>query len=165
MVKKVCFFGILALLLAGCAAPPAETISDIYVEQVPAVAQQIMVDLPEEAAQPVMEREGGEKLYLCGSYEVRVQTLRSGDLNSVLEEVTGYGKDRITLIETAAGPNRRYDCSWCSAGSEGELVARTAIIDDGNYCYCVTAMASSEDAKDLKQQWQQIFSTLELCQY
>ena len=121
-----------------------------------------MVDLPEEAAQPVMERGDGDKLYLCGNYEVRVQTLRSGDLNSILEEVTGYGKDRLTLIETAAGPNRRYDCSWCSAGTEGELVARTAIIDDGSYCYCVTALAASEDANALKQQWQHMFSSLQL---
>ena len=147
-MKKVLIILLLSLLFAGCAAQPVETVSDIYVEQIPAAAKQIIVDL--------------EKLYLCGGYEVRVQTLYSSDLNSVLEEVTGYSKDRITLIETAAGPYRRYDCSWCSAGAEGELVARTAILDDGSYCYCVTAMAASEDANDLKQQWQHLFSSLKL---
>ena len=161
-MKKVWIIGILALLFTGCATQPVETVSDIYVEQTAAAAQQIIVDLPEEAAQPVMESGDGEKLYLCGGYEVRIQTLGSSDLSSVLEEVTGYSKDRITLIETAAGPYRRYDCSWCSAGAEGELVARTAILDDGSYCYCVTAMAASEDANDLKQQWQHLFSSLKL---
>ena len=161
-MKKVLIILLLPLLFTGCAAQPVETVSDIYVEQIPAAAKQIIVDLPEEAAQPVMESGDGEKLYLCGGYEVRVQTLHSGDLNSVLEEVTGYSKERITLIETAAGPYRRYDCSWCSAGAEGELVARTAILDDGSYCYCVTAMAANEDANDLKQQWQHLFSSLQL---
>ncbi len=164
MVKKVWIFGALALLLTGCAAQPLETVSDVYVEQTPALAQQITIDLPEESALPVMECDG-EKLYLCDGYELRVQTLRSADLNSVLQEVTGYGKDRITLIETDAGAYRRYDCGWCTAGTEGELVGRTAVIDDGSYCYCVTALAASEAANDLKQQWQHVFSSLELRQY
>ena len=161
-MKKVWVIGILALLITGCAAKPVETVSDIYVEQMPAVARQVIVDLPEEAARPVMQSDSGEELYLCDGYELRLQTLRSGDLNRVLEEVTGYGNERLTIIETAAGPYRRYDCSWCSAGAEGELVARTAILDDGEYCYCVTAMASSEDANDLKQQWQHMFSSVKL---
>lgn len=164
-MKKVCILVGLVLLLMGCAAKPVETVSDIYVDELPAMAQQILIDLPEEAAQPVMERGDSEKLYLCGNYELRVQTLRSGDLNGILEEVTGYSKDRLTVIETADGPYRRYDCSWCSVGAEGELVARTAIIDDGDYCYCVTALADSGEANGLKQQWQQVFSSLELRQY
>ena len=164
-MRRICTICILALLLTGCAAQPVETVSDIYVEQISAVAKQIIMDLPEEAALPVMEGSNGEKLYLCKGYEVRVQTLASGNLDNVLQEVTGYGEDRLTVIKTAAGPYSRYDCSWSSTGAEGELVGRTAVIDDGNYCYCVTALASSGDTNELKQQWQHVFSSLQLGQY
>ena len=164
-MKKVFVIGLLSAFLMGCAAQPLETVSDAYVEQVPAIAQRIMLDLPEEAAQPVMESQDGEQLFLCSGYELRVQTLNSGNLSDVISEVTGYTQDQLTLIETGAGKCRRYDCSWCTVGEEGELVGRTAILDDGNYCYCVTALAKSEDTYDLQQEWQQVFSSIELRQY
>ena len=164
-MKFVCLIGMLALLMTGCATPPIETVSDSYVEQTPAEARQLIIDLPEEAAQPVMESGDGEKLYFCGDYELRVQTLRSGDLSGVLEEVTGYAIEQLTVIETVGGDWRRYDCGWSSTGAEGELVGRTAVLDDGSYCYCVTALSDSGEANALKQQWQHVFSSLELRQY
>ena len=165
-MKKVLATTILAaLLLIGCAEPVFETVSDDYVEQTRLAAKQIILDLPPEAAQPVMESTGGEQLYQCNGYELRIQTLDAGNLDGVLRTVTGYGKEQLTVMETAAGENRRYDCVWCSTGEEGELVGRTAILDDGSYCYCVSLLAPSKSAHELQRTWQTILSTLELDQY
>lgn len=162
-MKKVCGIIILAvLLLSGCTSPALETVSDVYAEMPAAAMQRIVLDLPQEAAQPTMEGEDGEQFYQCNGYELRVQTLAAGNLDEVLRTVTGYGEEQLTIMETAAGENKRYDCVWCTAGEEGELVGRTAILDDGNYCYCVSTLAKSEDAHDLQQAWQRLLNTFEL---
>ena len=162
-MKKVCGWVILTvLLLSGCASPTLETVSDVYEEREVAASQQIVLDLPPEAAQPAMESGDGEQLYQCNGYELRVQTLAAGNLDEVLRTVSGYGKEQLTVIKTASGENQRYDCVWCTAGEEGELVGRTAILDDGNYCYCVSALAKSESAFELRQTWQQVLDTFEL---
>ena len=161
-MKVVCGVLILALLLCGCASPALETVSDVYEQPMPAEARQILIDLPQEAARSVMEGTDGGVLYQCVGYEIRVQTLAVDSLDEALRAVTGYGEEKLTVIKTAAGDYSRYDCVWCSAGEEGELVGRTAILDDGSFYYCVSLLSKSEDAYPLQQTWQQILGSLEL---
>ena len=161
-MKLVCIFILLSALLAGCTAPALETVNDVYVTQPPAEQLTIRLELPEDAAEAVMEGREGAKLYLCDGYELRLQTISSDDLDEVLRTLTGYGEDRLTVMKTREGSFDRYECVWCSAGEEGELVGRTAILSDGSYYYCVSALARSEDAYDLQDTWQQLLGNVEV---
>ena len=61
-MKKFWIIGIcVAVLLAGCASPELETISDVYVTQPPAEKMTIHLELPEDAAEAVMEGSEGTK--------------------------------------------------------------------------------------------------------
>ena len=74
-MKKVSIVVILALLLSGCADPALETVSDVYMTQPPAEIRTISLELPEDAAEAVMEGGDGARLYLCDGYELRLQTV------------------------------------------------------------------------------------------
>ena len=139
-----------------------ETVNDTYVTQPPAEMKSVLLELPEDAAQAVMEGQAGSRLYLCDGYELRLQTVSAADLDGVLRAVTGYGEDRLTVMKTQAGAFDRYDCVWCSAGEGGEVVGRTAILDDGDYFYCVTALADSGNAFELGPVWQEILDSVTL---
>lgn len=136
-----------------------ETVCDVYPQAAEVQARQILLSLPEEAAQPAMEREDGEKLYLCNGYELRVQTLPSGNLTGTLRTVTGFTEDEMTVIQTMDGENTRYDCVWCTVGETGDQVGRTAVIDDGSYYYCVSVLADSAEAGKLRQTWQTLLDS------
>ena len=159
-MKFICIVVLLSALLCGCTQPALETVNDVYVTQPPEERRSIRLELPENAAEAVMEGGEGARLYLCDGYELRLQTIAAGNMDEVLRTVTGYGEDRLTLMRTKDGDFDRYDCVWCSAGEDGELVGRAAILTDGNYYYCVSALAKSGDAPGLRETWQQIMDTL-----
>lgn len=160
-MKKCLLAAMVAVvLLAGCGAKPLETVNDVYPQVVEDAPRRLSVELPKEAALPVMQREDGEKLYLCGDFELRLQTVPSGNLAGTLRKVTGLSEETLRPIQVRWGENIRYDCVWCAAGEEGELVGKTAIIDDGCYYYCVTALAPTELAREQQELWQRIFSTI-----
>ena len=149
-----------AMLLCGCATPALETVSDVYVTQPPAEMKTICLALPEDAAEAVMEGGAGTRLYLCDGYELRLQTLDARSLDEALQTVTGYGEDRLTVMKTRDGVYDRYDSVWCTAGEEGEQVGRTAVLSDGSYYYCVSALADSGSAYGLSEVWQEILDSV-----
>lgn len=162
-MKKCWILGTLVVfLLTGCAEEPLETVSDVYLQPIEALAQQALLELPPEAAQPVMESDSGEKLYQCNGYELRLQTLPSGNFTGTLRTVTGFSEEDLTVMQTVDGENTRYDCVWCTASEEGQLVGRTAIVDDGNYYYCLSAMANADEVGQLQETWQQLFASFTL---
>ena len=144
-MKKFCVIMVLTLLLGGCNARETfETVDDGL--DVPAVAQagKIMVNLPENALEEVMEGED-EALYLCEGYHVVLQTLPGGDLSSTLRNITGYGKEEVCVMETKRYGMDRYDFVWTSASEQGDQIGRGSILSDGTYHYCVSVMGSAED--------------------
>lgn len=160
-MKKVLLLCLaVAMLLCGCATPALETVSDVYVTQPPAEMKTICLALPEDAAEAVMEGGAGTRLYLCDGYELRLQTLDARSLDEALQTVTGYGEDRLTVMKTRDGAYDRYDCVWSAAGEEGELVGRTAVLSDGSYYYCVSALADSGSAYGLSEVWQEILDSV-----
>ena len=162
-MKKVLILSLIgAVLLSGCASPALETVSDVYVTQPPAEMMTIRLELPEDAAEAVMQSGSGSRLYLCDGYELRLQTLNAGSLNEALRVVTGFEEDRLTVLKTREGAFDRYDCVWCAAGEGGEQVGRTAILGDGSYFYAVTAMADSGNAYELTPVWQEILDSITL---
>ena len=155
-MKKICALLFVCLLLTGCAAAETfETVADVYGEQNMPEPRQVVLSIPEDAQ--VLAGEQGV-LYLCDGYEVTVETLSSGDINATLRQLTGFGSDDLTVMETAQLDQNRYECVWTAAGEGGDMVGRVAVLDDGCYHYCVTVTGAAEDAHKLQETFRELLS-------
>lgn len=147
------------LLLCGCGAEETlETVADEWM--VPAMAQprEVTLRLPEDLTMPVLE-EADRKMYLGEDYEILVETMASGDLDATLRSLTGYSADRLTVIRTRQNDADRYDFVWTAAGEQGERLGRGAILDDGDYHYCLSVL---RDADEKIVVWQDVFASFSL---
>ena len=150
----------LVLMLSGCQILDFETISDDLLLPQIVEASNMTVDLPADAKQ--ISYNGTGKLYCCDGYEMTMEILPSGDLSKTIQELTGYSKDCLTVLETGTGELDRYECSWIAAGEGSDQVGRTVILDDGNYHYTISVMASAEDAGSLQEAWQELLRSFAL---
>lgn len=160
-MKKKLVFIVLAALLAGCypAQETFETVADVYAVPAAAFAREIKVDLPYEATVLALKDEDAGSIYFCNDYTVTIQTAAAGDLDGTIRSLTGYGQKELTVIETLQGACARYDFVWTSAGETGEQVGRAAILDDGNYHYCLTAMADAAQTTAVSSEWERLFNS------
>lgn len=150
---------VLVMLLSGCTAPrELETVSDSYDVTTPA-AGVILFDMPSEASEAVFSTEGMGSLYLCDGYTLTAQTLPGGDLNRTLETVTGFGAEKLTVLETEKDGLRSYRTVWSSAGEGGDQLGRAMILGDGNYHYVLSVMACAEEAAVLTENWNALFDS------
>lgn len=159
-MKKWVIWLILPLMLWGCSAEETfETIADEALLPVMARPRQITVQLPENAAAPVLESEG-EQVYLCEDYEIIIETLSAGDLSGTIRAVCGYSKEDLTVMETQWQDVTRYEFVWASAGEKGDRLGRGVILDDGQYHYCMTLLRDA--AAESQIVWDQVFSSFDL---
>lgn len=162
-MKKWVWILTAALLLTGCAAKETmETVADVYEELPDSPAAQMVCELPEDAVVSAMEVDGKGELYFCDGYTVTLQTLHAGDLDATLREVTGFSREKLTVMETTQDGGKRYDCVWSCAGEGGDQVGRAAILDDGSYHYVLAVMAPEENAGALTDTWQALLDSFRL---
>ena len=162
-MKKLCAWLLLPLLLAGCSEPlDYETMADSYREPEIFPAQEVSLVLPPEAAAMALETEDGGCIYLCDGYTVAVQTFRGGDLPGTLEQVTGYGSNRLTVMSWQQGELMRHECVWTAAGEGGDQVGRTLVLDAGDWHYTLTLMADAASAGEVTVVWQEILDSFRL---
>ncbi len=161
-MKKLCILFVLALLLTGCAAPTFEVITDDYIApaDVP-TPRKIQFDIPEDAAAQTIAGDTG-RLYFCQGYEIWEEILEAGDLERTLQTLTGYDSQNLTVMKISSGEIPRYECAWTCAGENGDQVGRCVILDDGNFHYCVSVMAASQEAGSLQKTWMAILSTVQV---
>jgi len=161
-MKKLCVFLLLCLLLTGCSARETfETIDDVHGEQPLAAPREVVLTLPENAAAQAIQSDYGQ-LYFCDGYEITLQTVPAGNLDATLRKLTGFGSDGLTVVETGLTENARYECVWTAAGEGGDMVGRAVVLDDGQYHYCLTAMAGADKAGRLRETWQSLFDSFTL---
>lgn len=152
---------VMILVLSGCGAQETfETVADEIVQSVMAQPREIWLSVPEDSAMPAMESENG-CVYICKDYEVAVQTLESGDLNATVQLVSGFDRDRVTLLKTNQNGAERYDFVWTCAG-ESQQLGRAAILDDGNYHYVVSATIDASLMEEYQEIWNGIFESFTL---
>lgn len=150
-----------ALLLSGCGTVETmETVADEWVIPIAAKPRQIALDLPGEALACAMESDTG-RIYFGDSYEVCVQTRTSGDLNATLEDITGFSREELTVMQTRDGDADRWEFVWATAGENGDRLGRGVILDDGEYHYCLSVLQDAE-VKDCQIIWSEVFRTFEL---
>ena len=157
-MKFIWIWVLLALTLTACAAEETfETVSDEQVLSVMAQPREIMLELPENAAAPVLENEE-QQVYLGEGYELMLQTCPAGDLSGTVRGLTGYEKDKLTLIQTQWQDVTRYDFVWVSAGEAGERLGRGTILDDGAYHYCLTLLRDAS----CEGEWEPVFASFNI---
>lgn len=162
-MKKCWLVLALLLCLTGCSATETlETVSDVYDVPVMVQMQKLELTLPKEAAAASMENPDAGRIYLCDGYTLTVQTLDAGDLDRTLRQLTGYGRQQLTVMQTKRGDAACYESVWSAAGEGGDQVGRAVILDDGGYHYAVTVMADSAVAGDLTATWQEILDSVKL---
>lgn len=160
-MKKWLVWMLLPLLLCGCGAEETfETVADELAVPVMAQPRQITVQLPEDAAAPVLESEG-EQVYLCEDYEIIIETLSAGDLGGTIRTLCGYDREDLTVMETQWQDVTRYEFVWAAAGENGDRLGRAVILDDGQYHYCMTALRDA-DGEDGQIIWNQVFGSFDL---
>lgn len=162
-MKKWLAFVLISLMLTGCGQTSTlETLGNPCAEQQIRESRDIVVDLPQQLAAPVLQNEENGILYLCEGYTITLQTLPGGSLDETLKECSGFSRDQLTILETQGQDYVRYDCVWACVGEKADEVCRMAILDDGCYHYVVTAMAPSEQTQDYLETWNEIFGSISL---
>lgn len=150
------------LLLCGCGAEETmETVSDELVVPVMAQPKKIQVSLPGEAAMPAVESDSG-RIYVCEEYEIVIQTYPAGDLNATIEELSGYSRDGLTVMNTQQNGMDRYDFVWASAGETGDQLGRGVILDDGDYHYTMAVTRPADTTENSQITWSQVFGSFSL---
>lgn len=158
---KKWMFVLLMILLTGCSAEETfETVADELMIPVMAQPRFICVDLPGETALPVIENDHG-RIYVCNDYEIVLQTVESGDLEETVQMVSGLSQNNITMMETGSGDIERYEFVWAAAGEGGDQTGRAAILDDGNYHYCLSVLRYTDEEKT-QINWDQVFESFQL---
>lgn len=159
MLKKWWIMVLCALLLAGCGHEQTmETVADVWAEPAMAEPRQVQAELPEEAAEPMVES-GEERVYLTRDYEIQIRTLEGGNLDATIRELTGFGREELTVIQTLRQEMPCYQFVWACAGEAGEQLGRGIILDDGQYHYCMTVLRNAEEAETCQVVWSHVFET------
>ena len=161
-MKRIIVILMMLLMLTGCAGESTyETVND-ELELLPTPEmQQTVVELPPEAASPTIES-GSERLYMCGNYDIRVQTMESGDLEATVKAVSGFDMDSLTVIQTMRDGRDCYEFVWACADEDGQQVGRATILDDGNYHYVLSVMGDADHAWENYPVWLSMFQSFSL---
>ena len=161
-MRKIVLCFLVLLFLTGCGAEDVfETLGPVshQPDQLPAMAS-LQLTLPETASLQTFGS-GSDKLYECDGYTLVLQTLDGGDFARTVRTLSGFLPEKLTIMETTA-QGRRYDWSWTAAGESGELICRAAVLDDGNYHYCLTVFAPASSGGALAAQWTALFASFGL---
>lgn len=155
-MRKLGTLLLLVLLLTGCAQQQElENVLDAYAPQPMPKMQYVHIELPEEAAQAVMETDSDVKLYVCQDYTLTMYTVEAGDLQKTVKNATGFSPEALQMIKTQWGGETRYQFVWTAAGEGENMVGRACILDDGNYHYVLTVTAPESKAGMMAQAvWQ-----------
>ena len=143
MKKWTVLICLLPLLLSGCAAgPPAEK-GEPPPEAVPASAEAepqnfILFGVPADA-EIVLRETGGRCVYVqeAGDYEIVSDILPTGDLDEAVRLLTGFGPEKLDILETRRFGLPEYRFAWASASDGGGFVSRASLIRDGGSCYAL----------------------------
>lgn len=162
-MKKLLGIFALCLCLTGCGTVETfETLGEVQHEPVEAaVMGTVQLQLPADATGEVFSADN-ITLYECDRYTVTVQTVEAGDLDGTITALSGFRRDQLTVITTAAGENKCYEWVWTAAGEQGDLMCRAMVLDDGNYHYCLCTMALATDMLAVQESWNEVFSSFSL---
>lgn len=161
-MRKWMLFWAAALLLSGCAAEPVyETIGDVCGNTEPVAAPgEITFAPPDGAARETSADGSGRNIYTVGAWEIWTQVYPGGDIRATMEQITGLGAQALTVMERQANGMACYETAWTTTGENGSLVGRAAVMDDGNYHYCLGLLVPEDQAEGIGEVFSQLLTTV-----
>ena len=162
-MKKVCWLLAAVICLGGCGCgkePMMETVADEIVEPVAAEPKEMAVWLPDGAAEQTMAEEATGECYTWNDSELRVQTMKGGDIRATLQSLTGLDPERLTVMEYERNGLQLYQTVWSSTSEEGVRLGRCMVADDGQYHYCISLL--SPETVDVADDYAQICASLRI---
>lgn len=161
-MKRCMLLILLMLTLSGCTTEEVfETVNDEQILSVVDQPREITVNLPDNAVTPVLDSDS-QQVYLSEDYEILLETVSGGDVDATIRSLTGYEKDKLTVMQTRLDGVERYEFVWVSAGESGERLGRGVILDDGNYHYCMSVLRDAEGQKMSQIVWREVFASFRL---
>ena len=159
---KVVILLLVLLMLTGCGQTEVyETVTDELMISTAAEPRQIRFDLAQDMLLPAMETDWGQ-LYLCGDFDVMIQTMESGDLDDTVFQICGFYPEELTFLQTGSGEIDKYEFVWTSATDGGQQIGRATILDDGNYHYSMSATVDAKLMEEYQEIWNGIFESFTL---
>ena len=161
-MRKYWYILVACLFLTGCSTKETfETLGQIdHQQQIPAEAASVILSIPESASLEVFGGDG--RVYDCDGFALVIQTLSGGDIYATVQQISGFHPTKLTMLESSVGNAKRYDWVWTAMADNGQMMCRAAVLDDGNYHYCVYTMAPATDAGALTAQWNQLYGSVRL---
>ncbi len=154
-MKRIWIVLLLLATLCGCgAAPTFETLGE-DIHQVAVTRKEAVVAVPESAKEMVLEN---GSYWICDSFDLQLQILPAGDLETTVTAISGLDVDSITVMTSASGEMTRYEWVWTAVSEAGQMLCRGLVLDDGAYHYCLTAIGPAQQGENLTEQWNDIFS-------
>ena len=161
-MRKTLMVLLVMAILTGCgAAEIYETITDELVSATIPQPREVRFHLAQDPLLPAMESDGGQ-LYLCGDYDVMVQTMDGGDLKETIYRISGFDPVDLTLIQTASGEIDKYEFVWTCATDVGDQIGRATVLDDGYYHYALSSTVDAKLIQEYQEIWNGIFESFEL---
>lgn len=160
-MKKIWWIVCMLGLLTGCSTMETfETLGDIsHVSATLPEPTDLVLKMPANAALEVSLEDGGVSMYSCDGYTMVLQMLKAGNLEATIRTLSGFAPENVTILETACGDHMRYDWVWTAVAEEGDLVCRGAVLDDGIYHYALYTIAPSQNAGEVKEDWNELFGS------
>ena len=160
-MRKIVIVLLLMAMLTGCGATQTmETLGNIdHVSPTQPFLRAVALTLPADAAVDTLAGEEGVTVYSCDRYMIVLQTFASGNMAESVRQLSGFTPDALTILESDCQDHKRYDWVWTAAAEEGDMVCRGAILDDGKHHYALCAMAKSQDAGSLQEDWNGLFAS------
>lgn len=155
-------FLLFGVFLCGCRGGESfEVIAD-NVGELPVIEPaKVEVKIPEDGTLAVMSGSDWQ-CYEGENYQIILQTYPSGDLNQTLQNITGYNKDHLSVMEISGENIDKYLCAWSAVSEEGELVGRCTVLDDGVYHYCLSVLVDAEVSGEIRDTVDAVFATYSL---
>lgn len=143
---------VLLSVLSGCSAPVWETVEDLQPADAVMIQEPpyaILIGLPEQAV--LVGETGDTCLYEAGELEILTTRFQASDLEAAVRQVSGYGADRLDILQTTRFDMPEYQFAWYSETAEGGRVYRADLVMDDMTCYAVVCSTPEASGTGMEQ--------------
>ena len=88
-------------------------------------------------ASPLSEDYRSLYVHEDGDYEILSDVISAYSLDDALQQVSGFGKDELEVIETSRFGLPEYQFAWVSNSDEGTFLSRASLVEDSDYYYAL----------------------------
>lgn len=165
MKKTVIVFGLIVLLMTGCAQKERACfyVTDELISA-PQKHYSISVCLPEGMLETVSGVQNECRLFEAPdeSYYVVTQVLQDCTAAEAIRQMTGEDAKSLGALCTKTMSMPEYRFSWCMEGETGMLTCTGIVAEDEDTCYCVEFCAQENQAKACASQREQVLASFGL---